>query len=135
MTHIDSQTAGVLEALMPRGLTETMQELALHLYTALVLREPQAPGHDRLAELARTALAQLAHVSAEMGGAGLYLAKGLMAELSVRDREICAKFTGNNYRQLAQEYDLSEMRVRQIIAVWREEERRRRQGNLPGFDA
>ena len=64
----------------------------------------------------------------------MYLAKGVAMHLSARDRELCAKFRGNNYRELAREYGLTEMRVRQIVDTWQRECFARRQGRLPGLD-
>ena len=54
--------------------------------------------------------------------------------LSARDREMCARFRGNNYFALAREYGLTEMRVRQIVGAWQQEQFLRRQGQLPGLD-
>lgn len=36
--------------------------------------------------------------------------------LPVRDREICDKFNGYNYGDLAREYDLSEVSIRRIVS-------------------
>ena len=47
---------------------------------------------------------------------------------------MCAKFRGNNYFALAREYGLTEMRVRQIVGAWQQEQFLRRQGQLPGLD-
>mgnify|MGYP002151237351 CR=1 FL=1 len=54
--------------------------------------------------------------------------------LTARDREMCARFRGNNYFALAREYGLTEMRVRQIVGAWQQEQFLRRQGQLPGLD-
>ena len=56
-----------------------------------------------------------------------------IAGLSARDRQMCAKFRGNNYFALAREYGLTEMRVRQIVDAWQREQFLRRQGRLPGL--
>lgn len=50
------------------------------------------------------------------GGVQIYLPKGLVQKLSLRDAEIRSKFTGFNSAQLAIEYGLTDMRIRQIIA-------------------
>jgi hypothetical protein len=132
-----------LEPRLPIGLAEGMRDLALCLFEALVLADPRAgtaaPADEWLAQLqlwAGQVLAQLQHLAQEMGGrGGIYIAKGLVAQLSARDREMCAKFRGNNYRELAHEYGLTEMRVRQIVDTWQREQYERRQGRLPGLDS
>jgi Mor family transcriptional regulator len=80
------------------------------------------------------ALAQLQHLMAMIGGSSFYIAKGVAVHLSARDRQMCAKFRGNNYFALAREYGLTEMRVRQIVGAWQQEQFLRRQGQLPGLD-
>jgi Mor family transcriptional regulator len=86
----------------------------------------------RAAEIARAQIAAIAH---SVGGAAIYLPKDLRGLLiEARDREIWQKFTGNNLHALAREYGLTDMRVSQIIAACRAEERERRQGRLPGMD-
>ena len=66
----------------------------------------------------------------ELGGGRIYVPKGREWELSRRDREIYAKFRGDNYLQLAREYNLTEMRVRQIIELRRKADIRSRQRGL-----
>lgn len=138
---LSPQEAAVLDAALPEGLTESMRELAWCLFEALALREPQAgqaqPAGawlERLHALAEAVAAQVRHVAAELGGRPIYLARGVAVGLSARDRQMCAKFRGNNYRQLASEYGLTEMRVRQIVDAWQREQFAQRQGRLPGLD-
>jgi Mor family transcriptional regulator len=50
------------------------------------------------------------------GGVSFYLPRGLGAQLVRRNVEIKKKFNGLNYADLASEYGLTEMRVRQILA-------------------
>lgn len=66
----------------------------------------------------------------DVGGAYEYIPKGQTWLLSRRDREIYRKFRGDNYRQLAREYHLSEMRIRQIVERCRSEDIRARQSPL-----
>lgn len=135
--HMTQSEAAVLEARLPAGLTPDMQDVALCLYEALVLGDARCgarlPAGDWLAQLERWAAqvcVQLAHLADQKGGRTLYLAKGISVALSVRDREMCVKFRGNNYRQLADEYDLTEMRVRQIVDAWQRSRFLGRQGDL-----
>lgn len=132
----------VLENRLPVGLAEGMCDLALCLYEALVLADvragtpaPRGAWAEQLQAWAVQVLAQLQHLAQEMGGrGGIYIAKGLIAQLSARDHEMCAKFRGNNYRELAHEYGLTEMRVRQIVDAWQRDRFAARQGLLPGLD-
>ncbi|WP_153117412.1 Mor transcription activator family protein [Rhodocyclus tenuis] len=69
-------------------------------------------------------------VRADIGGCMIYLSKGQAWELSMRDREIYAQFTGDNFAELARRYDKSEMRIRQIVAKCRADDVRTRQQPL-----
>jgi len=51
-------------------------------------------------------------IMAVAGGDSLYIPQ---LDNSLRDREIKNSFTGNNYQQLAQHYDISERQIRRII--------------------
>ena len=79
------------------------------------------------------ALAQLQHLAREKGGQNFYLAKNAGVHFSARDEEMCRKFRGD-YRGLAMEYRLSEMRVRQIVDAWQRAQFSQRQGRLDGLD-
>lgn len=131
----------VLEALMPPGLTPDMRDVVLCLFEALVLNDERAgqstlaPDWARQLEAwANQSLQQLQHLTDQKGGRHFYLAKGVAAHWSARDRAICAKFRGNNYRELAQEHNLTEMRVRQIVDTFQREAFLKRQGSLPGLE-
>lgn len=66
-----------------------------------------------------------------LGGAShIYVPKGRAYELSLRDREIYAKFRGDNYDQLARDFGLTEMRIRQIIERCRAADIQARQSGL-----
>ncbi|WP_343590127.1 Mor transcription activator family protein [Paracidovorax wautersii] len=139
--HITAAEAAVLESALPPGLTEDMRDMALCLFRALVQDDPRAgtaaPDDAWISQLltwSRQVLQQLAVVVDHMGGRSVYLAKGVMVVLSARDREICARFRGDNYYELAREYGLTEMRVRQIVDAWQRTKFRERQGRLPGLD-
>ncbi len=70
------------------------------------------------------------HVRREWGGQMQYIPKGITYECTQRDLEIFGKFNGDNYDRLAREYELSEMRIRQIVNAVREAEMRKRQSGL-----
>ncbi|AMO36698.1 Mor transcription activator family protein [Thauera humireducens] len=82
--------------------------------------QPAAEAAFAIAEAVRT----------EVGGAYEYIPKGQTWVLSRRDREIYAKFRGDNYRQLARDFHLSEMRVRQIVDRCRAADIKSRQTGL-----
>ena len=133
--------AAVLDDLLPPGLTPDMRDVALCLFEALVLQDARAGQKQlrpdwagQLMAWARQVLMQLQHLAEQKGGRALYLAKGVAMHLSDRDRKMCVKFRGHNYRELAREYGLTEMRVRQIVDTWQRECFARRQGRLPGLD-
>lgn len=139
--RITAAEAQVLESLLPDGLTEQMREVALLLFESLAQQEgfagaqhPCQQWRAQLMRLARVALAQLQHLASHVGGSAIYMAKGIAVHLSARDRAMCEKFRGNNYFALAREYGLTEMRVRQIVGAWQQEQFLRRQGQLPGLD-
>lgn len=108
---------------------EVLARIAECLY--LVLRDT-LPGTP--SEHARLALAQAELVRAELGGSQFYLAKGQGYDLSVRDREILARFNGRNHRQLAHDHGVTERYIYDIVARRGREEFERRQGRLPGLD-
>lgn len=132
----------VLEQKLPQGLADGMRVLAVCMFEGLVLAsnqagcaQPSGAWAAQLQVLAQLVLVQLQHLSNELGGSGnIYIAKGLMVQLSARDRTMCERFKGNNYRQLAREFGLTEMRVRQIVDAWQHEQYQNRQASLPGLD-
>lgn len=66
----------------------------------------------------------------EFGGSAPYIPKAEKYLGSKRDYEIFDRFDGSNYASLAREYDLTEMRIRQIIQATRAAEIKRRQSDL-----
>ena len=139
--RLTAAEAAVLDAHLPVGLTEEMRDVAWCLFEAMALMDSRA-GAERpdpvwlgvLHAMARVATAQLLHLAQQMGGKAIYLAKGVAMHLSARDMQMCSEFRGNNYDFLARKYDLTEMRVRQIVAAWQAEQYRLRQARLPGID-
>ena len=138
--HMTTAEAAVLDAQLPAGLTDEMRDVALCLYEAMVLTDqragqahPDAGWRQVLGYMARVAAIQLQHLAEQKGGRAIYLAKGIAVQLSARDRKMCEEFRGD-YEVLADKYDLTPMRVRQIVGAWQDEQFRRRQGRLPGLD-
>ncbi|NMG48253.1 transcriptional regulator [Azoarcus communis] len=79
---------------------------------------------------AEAAMSIAERVRKELGGGFHYIPKGRDYELSHRDRAIYGKFRGDNYQQLAREYDLTEMRIRQIVERCRAADIKSRQSGL-----
>lgn len=51
----------------------------------------------------------------EIGGVQQYIPRGVRYQLSKRDEIIFQGFNGRNYHELAHQYNLSEMQIRNII--------------------
>lgn len=138
--HITEKELAVFESLLPQGLTPDMREVAQCLFIPLVLQDERCGQStlepawlSKLQELAKLALMQLQYMANEIGGAAFYLAKGVAVYLSERDMKMCAEFRGD-YKVLARKYDLTEMRVRQIVDSWQKSRFLDRQQGLPGLD-
>lgn len=95
----------------------------------IVYRELRAHGICR-EKSAEIAIGTTDSVGREFGGSQIYVPRGVSYRLSQRDAEIFRKFKGDNYAQLAREYQLTEVRVRSIIKDCLEFERLVKQGNL-----
>jgi Mor family transcriptional regulator len=65
-----------------------------------------------------------------LGGAQIYLPRGDALQRFIRDIEIWDAFHGNNTRQLARRYHLSEKAIYEIVARMRQLEQQRRQPDL-----
>lgn len=118
-----------LQAVMPDGLHPTLVEIVEQMYLRLAEdgEAVAALGHRRLAEIA---LGQIDRVKTHCGGSSVYLPKGDWHQFAPRDQEIYAKFRGHNLSQLAREYKLSEMRIRQIVDARRAADILARQGKI-----
>lgn len=139
--YMTAAELAVLESMLPEKMTADMRDVAVCMFEALVLLDVRcgqaAPGGDWLAQLqtwTTQVMAQMQHIANEVGGTAIYFAKGLAMHISTRDRELYAKFNGHNHRELARAYNITETRVRQIIAAIERERFLARQNKLPGFD-
>jgi len=61
------------------------------------------------------ALAIVKQLAKDWGGQQVYIPKSMMLELDERDRQIYKEFTGTNQPQLAKKYNMSVVRVYQIL--------------------
>ena len=132
--RVTSEDLAPLEAVMDDAYPDRLREVAEQLYLQLVDEEELPPDPARAHCLAETALRQTERLSLALGGGNFYMHKGVSYRLTPRNREMCARFTGNNYDVLALQAGLSEMRVRQIVGAWQMEQFTRRQGVLPGVE-
>lgn len=82
---------------------------------------------ERAAEIG---FAAAERVRIHWSGQSLYFSKGMQYLLSRRDVEIFEKFNGQNHEALAREYNLTVMRIYQIVKAVRAEMIRKRQGSL-----
>ncbi len=143
--YLTEGEALVLERALPVGMKPSMRELTYVLYEALVLQDPRAaqshawrkqPAGEwllMLTAVARAACVQAEHLSDEIGGQMWYIAKSSAAS-GERNQRIYAEFNGRNHQQLAKKYNLTQMRIYQIVAAMQDDEFARRQGKLPGLD-
>ena len=103
---------------------EFLEELAAKIAAFLVDRglDPvtsQAAGQD-CAE----------YVRRDWGGQRIYIQMGRTFELGQRDRELAARWTGRNTRELCLEYRITETHLRRVVAAVRGEDAKRRQDDL-----
>jgi Mor family transcriptional regulator len=54
-------------------------------------------------------------IRAHWGGQNIYITRGLTFKHRERNQKIFAEFNGTNYEELAMQYGLSSMRIRQIV--------------------
>lgn len=69
--------------------------------------------YDLLVEL--IGIENVVKLALKMGGTTVYLPKIDTLFRKVRDKKICASFTGENYAKLAKKYGITERRVRTIV--------------------
>lgn len=79
---------------------------------------------------AEIGFASAEHIREHWGGQPIYLPKGAQYEFSMRDMQVFERFNGHNHAALAREYNLSVMRIYQIVKAVRAELTKKRQGAL-----
>lgn len=124
----DPATMAHLTALLPELLHPTLVEMVEQMYLHLV-EDAEVVALLDLPRLAAIAVGQLDRVTLRCGGSQFYMPKGIAQRLSARDMEIVRRHNGSNKRQLAREYDLSDVRIDQILNAWRRAEFERRRAN------
>ena len=105
-----------------------LRDMCTVIFLALQDHGPDTPAPE-------LALALTDAVSLELGGANFYMHKGFVFRqgLTKRDREIAEQATSSNLHVLAKKHHLSDMRIRQIVGAYREEQYLARQDQLPGM--
>ena len=96
---IDKQTYGM----------KAVFELSAIIGSAM---EDAGYGKEESRSITETAIKAMAFMA---GGRQFYLPRGNRIKLAIRNSEIIQKFTGANVRELATEYDLSEVQIYSII--------------------
>lgn len=70
------------------------------------------------------------HVRSHWAGQSMYLPKGMRYDFDRKYLEIFEGFNGHNHEELARKYNLTVMRIYQIIKAVRTEMLRKKQGSL-----
>lgn len=106
---------------------EVLADIARTLHECL-MQDPRIKLPHPVA--AEVAMKVTEHLRLTIGGAATYIPRGINYELTLRDRQVWADFKGDNYHELARKYDLTEMRVRQIVNLAMRADKARRQQSL-----
>ena len=104
----------------PELLADLADQVALKLTEAGIKR----------AVAADIGFAAAEHIREHWSGAPIYIPKGAAYGFTQRDLELYERFNGCNHRQLAREYNLSIMRIYQIVKRVRAEHVKKCQGAL-----
>lgn len=112
------------ETLESSGYPELLSDLADQVALKLVEHGVE------LEKSADIGFAVAEHVRANWSGQSLYLPKGVQYQLSRRDAEIFEQFNGTNHELLARRYNLTVMRVYQILKAVKAEMIKKRQNSL-----
>jgi Mor family transcriptional regulator len=123
---LTAEQIGPLEALMTGAVPATWRDFARsHYLTLLALHAARAP-----AELATEAVELTRGIAQDLGGSQPYIPVGHFFAADAKAMRVVNGFTGDNHRELATRENITESRVRQILAAWRNEQFERRQGTL-----
>lgn len=93
---------------------EVLADIARTVHQRLMAHPRLKLAHPIAAEVAMDVAE---HVRKNIGGVATYIPRGMSYELTQRDRQMWADFKGDNHSELARKYDMTEMRVRQIIGL------------------
>lgn len=110
---ITANDLAAVEMLFPEKLSAIWKEIATILFVTLI-QHPGTKGLDRTLAAA-IAMAQLALLSDELGGQAQYLTKNVSMQTEIMAKSMKAQFTGDNFAELARQFNVTEMRVRQLV--------------------
>lgn len=106
---------------------EVLADIAREIHKSL-MEDPRIKlAHPIAAEIAMTVTE---HVRKNIGGVNVYIPRGNVYEATQREQQIYRDFKGDNHHELARKHNLTEMRIRQIVATVGAIERAKRQQNL-----
>lgn len=126
LSDLTPEQIGPLEALMTGAFPDTWRDFARsHYLTLLALHAGRAPG-----ELAAEAIELTRGIAQDLGGSQPYIPVGHFFAADAKAMRVVNGFTGDNHRELALRESITESRVRQILAAWRNEQFERRQASL-----
>lgn len=126
LSDLTPEQIGPLEALMAGAFPDTWRDFARsHYLTLLTLHAARDP-----ADLAAEAIELTRGIAQDLGGSQPYIPVGHFFAADAKAMRVVNGFTGDNHRELAGRENITESRVRQILAAWRSEQFERRQGTL-----
>jgi Mor family transcriptional regulator len=96
---------------------------------AVTLHEIAGLDKDKAEQVGREIAERMA---THWGGQNVYFPMGLSYKLSQRDRQIYDDFTGDNHSDLARKYGVSLQWIYKVVKTIRQEEIKRRQGDMFG---
>lgn len=108
-----------LHDLLDASYPARLRDVAECLYMQLI--DDKELQHYERSKLAQLAINQTEYLSQELGGVTFYMVKGTSHKQSQRDKAVWERFNGQNYEDLAREFQISVMRVRQIVEKMRAE--------------
>lgn len=120
LTSVPAAQMVVLDRMIPTAWPDVWCDFARVFFVGLVnAQEVTAP----IEALARTALEQVRTLGFQLGGSQPYIPRGTAIAQKETAKTVCEEFDGKNYGHLAIKHNLSESRVRQILAESRRRSR------------
>lgn len=109
---------------VPEGYPELLEQMGQIIFRKLLdLGLPTAIANAKAFEIIEA-------IRDECGGQQQYIPKGDAYEMSIRDESIYEKFNGTNYHELAHQFDLTTVQIRNIVKRGRARDTAKRQGAL-----
>ena len=95
------------------------------------LQQSLAITAEQAEEVARQAVHGICkHFAKQM----VYISSDREFDLTARDLELWTRFNGRNHEDLAMHFNLSVVQIYKIVNFMRDEQKKRREPMLPGFD-